>query len=91
MSTKAGQVQELSERLCVAEPSVVVTLRGSWLVAEDVSHTMLHALSGKDEKQVTNNLRSIREQLSASCEVQKWSMTKCHTPAIFHCLRAIEL
>lgn len=91
MSTKAGQVQELSDRLCVAEPLVVVTLRGSWPVAEDMNHTMLHALSGKDEKLVTNNLRSIREQLSASCEVQKRSVTKCHTRAIFHCFRAIEL
>jgi DNA-binding MarR family transcriptional regulator len=93
--------RELSERLGVAEPSVVVMLRGLekkdlirrerdevdrrkmrvflteraaaleqelMAVAEDVNHTMLHALSGKDEKQVTNNLRSIREQLSASCE-----------------------
>ncbi len=93
--------RELSERLGVAEPSVVVMLRGLekkdlvrrerdeedrrkmrvflteravalkgelMAVAEDVNHTMLRALSGKDEKQVTTNLRSIREQLSASCE-----------------------
>lgn len=37
-------------------------------VAEEVNHTMLHALSSKDEKQVTNNLRSIRKQLSTSSE-----------------------
>ena len=37
-------------------------------VAEEVNHTMLHALTSKDEKQVKENLRSIREQLSASCE-----------------------
>ena len=81
---KTGEVQELSERLCVVEPSVVVTLCGSWPGAKDVSHTMLRALSGKDEKQVTNNLESTREQLLAFCEVQKWSMIKCHTRAIFH-------
>jgi DNA-binding MarR family transcriptional regulator len=46
-----------------------VALKGELMaVAEDVNHTMLRALSGKDEKQVTSNLRSIREQLSASCE-----------------------
>ena len=93
--------RELSERLGVAEPSVVVVLRGLenkdlirrerdqvdrrkmrvfltkravdlehelMAVAEEVNHTMLHALSGKDEKQVTKNLRSIRKQLSTSCE-----------------------
>jgi hypothetical protein len=29
---------------------------------------MLHALSSNDEKLVKENLRSIREQLSAACE-----------------------
>jgi DNA-binding MarR family transcriptional regulator len=93
--------RELSGFLGVAEPSVVVMLRGLekkglirrerdemdlrkmrvflteraialekelMAVAEEVNHTMLRALSSNDEKLVKENLRSIREQLSAACE-----------------------
>jgi DNA-binding MarR family transcriptional regulator len=93
--------RELSGFLGVAEPSVVVMLRGLekkglirrerdemdlrkmrvflteraialekelMAVAEEVNHTMLHALSSNDEKLVKESLRSIRGQLSAVCE-----------------------